>query len=178
MFCKNCGSEVDNEVVFCPNCGKLTSNEKDDKPLGMKWIKFIVYVQMIFAFFLNLFSAYRLYSGLIYFDGTRNLSFQVYSLFPSLRYVNLVFAAFSVGIAVFSIFVRQRLVKYRTKAVDLYLIFLGLNLFISLLYYGVTYIASGINTFDTTLLYNITQSLALIFININYFRKRKHLFVN
>lgn len=178
MFCRNCGSEIENESVFCPKCGKPTSNDKATKPLGMKWFKFIIYVQLIFAFLLNLFSAYRLYSGLIYFDGTRNMSFQVYSLFPSLRYVNLVFAAFSVGMAVFSIIVRQRLVKFRVKAVNHYLIFLGLNLLISLLYYGVTYLASGINTFDTELLYNITQSLALIFINVDYFRKRKHLFIN
>lgn len=27
MFCRNCGSEIDDRAVFCPHCGVATSNE-------------------------------------------------------------------------------------------------------------------------------------------------------
>jgi len=178
MICRNCGTSNNDDAKFCTKCGETFDSKQINKPLGMKWFKFIIYIQLIIAFLLNLYSAYRLYSGEIYFDGTRYLVDQVYTAFPALRYIDMIFMIVSIGMAVLSIFVRQKLVKYRTNAVKLYLSFLILNGLISLLYCGATSLATGINTFDVNVLRTVVQNLFLFFYSNDYFRKRKHLFVN
>ncbi len=178
MFCKNCGSEVGNDVVFCPKCGKPTSNEKSVKPLGMKWFKFIIYVQLILAFFINLLGAYIVLSGNLYFDGTTNITQSVYRMMPNLRFVDICYAVACILLAVFSVYVRQQLVNYKQQAKYFYILFLALNLGFSLVYKFAVYLVSDINTVDILFLITVIENVLLIFINNIYFKKREHLFVN
>ena len=178
MICRNCGSTNEDDAVFCSKCGKTLDGKSINKPLGMKWFKFIIYVQLVLAFFMDLFLAYTIFGGIVYFDGLTNITAQVYSRFPALKFIDISFAVVCVGMAIFSVYIRQKLVNYRLNAGNFYLFFLSVTALASLLYNGLKFLVSGINPFDAIFFFSILETTALLLINFDYFRKRKHLFIN
>ncbi len=178
MICRNCGSNNEDDAVFCSKCGKALDGKSINKPLGMKWFKFIIYVQLILAFFMDLFSAYTIFAGIVYFEGLTNITAQVYSVVPALKLIDMSFAVVCVGMAVFSVYVRQKLVNYRLNAGNFYLFFLAITALSSLLYNGIKFLVSGIDPFSAIFIFSLLETMILLLINFEYFKKRKHLFIN
>lgn len=42
MFCKNCGSQIDDNAVVCPHCGVQVANIKDKKTNTMSIVGFVL----------------------------------------------------------------------------------------------------------------------------------------
>ena len=102
----------------------------------------------------------------------------MYGVFPALKLVDTSFAVVCVVMAVFSVYVRQKLVNYRLNAGNFYLFFLAITALSSLLYNGVKYLVSGIDPFSALFIFSLLETMILLLINFDYFRKRKHLFIH
>ncbi len=48
MYCKNCGSEIDDRAVVCPKCGVATGKSGEDKASGLS------IAALVLAFFIPL----------------------------------------------------------------------------------------------------------------------------
>lgn len=178
MICHNCKSEIADDAKFCPKCGAPIGGITTNKVLGMKWYKFVIYVQLVFAFFMQLLSAYLVLSGNSYFEGNRNITQEIYAIVPSLRYVDIFFGIAGIAMAIFSVYVRQKLVNFKLNAANFYLFFLISSLFITIIYNGLVTIVSGSIAFDSIFFVSSLETILLIYFNNIYFKKRKHLFIN
>lgn len=51
MYCKNCGSTIDDKAVICPNCGVSTD---DNRVIAQRETNVLAIVGFIFSFFIPL----------------------------------------------------------------------------------------------------------------------------
>lgn len=159
-LCPKCGESQKGSLIYCENCGsKRLGNEQ--KPVvnteqiteyanellfKMKWYKFVIYVQLFIYAFISVWSGIELL----------------------LKYKDLLWGILSLCLAVFSIFVRSNLAKYKRYAPGLYIVFIILNLVTTIISLNIQGIPSGN--------YQIFPNIVFIILNIIYFHKRKILF--
>lgn len=158
----------------------------------MKWFKFVIYVQLFLAALASLGTA-----GLFAVEiNDLNSVLDYYGLYyselvtPIKNCITLdtVCIVVQVILAVFAIFVRFRLAKFRANGPSLYLTFLTAttvaNLARTIVYVilcGQINAAMGYDAIPVDIAANISSlitSVALIILNRTYFRKRKELFIN
>ncbi len=151
------------------------------KQLGMGWFKFVIYVQLFLNAFLNGITAFMLFSGAQYNDGSYDMSELVYSVYDGLQAVDVTYGVCLLGLVVFAIVVRFMLAGYKTKGPISYFILLALNLLFAIIYIiavsAVTDLSVG-GMLSSSFYINVITSIVLLCANIVYFKNRKHLFVN
>lgn len=174
-YCNTCGAELQDEQTSCTNCGTAQieqdiSNSQDN--ITMKWFKFIIYFQLIASAVLNVINGISYLTGSIYSGNDF-----VYIVFPSLMYLDKIYGVCTIVMAIFAIFVRTKLAKFRKGAIKLYYAFLIAATIVNSIYLIVLKsivpsvgIASNIGS--------IIGFVILLVINNIYFKKREHLFVN
>lgn len=140
----------------------------------MKWFKFIIYFQLFFGALTGLLSGVSYLTGSIYVSQGLTGD-QVYSVFPSLRAVDLVMGACMVALAVLAIVVRQKLAHYKQGAPQQYLL-LGANIVLSVLYIAVASAVLGEPVLDVSTVSSLVVSAIMIGVNKVYFDKRAELF--
>ena len=148
---------------------------------GMKWFNFIIWIQLFLTALLGLINGIRLISGGVY---GKNAS-AVYNTFGGLKVLDVIVGILFLLIAVAAVFVRFQLAGFKMNAPRLYLILLITIVSVTLVYYV---IAGIILTKDSRLSFSdilepstvvsMATSLVLVFVNMVYFEKRKHLFIN
>ena len=161
------------------------------QPLGMNWYKFIIYFQLFACAVINLFVGSMYISGEIYNlqSASDNYSSHfgysvsklIYEYFSELKAIDVMYGIISLGIAVFAIVVRMRLAKFKKDGPIFYYILQGVSIVASIIYMTIfIIIMSDIREFTipSSLISSLTTSIILLVINIIYFNKRKHLFVN
>lgn len=195
-FCEKCGTRVEESARYCPMCGQPAAfretgpvpqaagrpaqPEWDARPSGaepptpMKWFKFIIYFQLFFSAFVLLVTAITQLTGIAYGDAAD----VVYLIYPGLHAVDLIMGLLELALAALAIYVRQLLAKFRAKGPDYYLILIGINLAVSLIYALIASLIIGQSVFSASVIGNLVGSAAMIVINKVYFGKRRHLFVN
>ena len=152
---------------------------------GMAWFKFIIYVQLWASVLVFVAAGITLLTGAHYGSS----SSLVYGLIPSLHVLDILFGLSVLGLAVFCIYVRFALARYRQKGPKLYLWVYVLSIIIPLIYLVVLLaVLSGYsslsasyllqNTNTTELIVYMIFDVIMIIVNKIYFDKRKHLFVN
>lgn len=203
MFCRFCGTQIPDSVKFCPNCGANlapaapaetpASNgytftpapaapEQNAMPSctytapvrGMKWFKFIIYFQLWVGMLANLVDAGKFFTGGFY-EGNAEL---VYAYYPALKPLDIVMGIFCLTFAVYAVVVQRSLAKFRAKGPKMYYILLGASIAVTLLYLLVGSIILGESVFSLDTGVNLIVSVVMIFVNIQYFNNRGHLFVN
>ena len=112
MICNNCNSVNEDNAVFCSKCGEPFDSKSIKKPLGMKWFKFIIYVQLIFMIIMSIMSAYMLMDGYVYYDGPINITQQVYNRAPLMKTIDMIYVIIIIMMTIFTVYVRQQLAKY------------------------------------------------------------------
>ena len=202
MFCPHCGANIADNSVYCPYCNGNISEEarassqnespyyiagnqatppKEANPLndprGMKWFKFIIYVQLFLAAIMNTLTAVSVLSGNVYSGKAE----QVYSTFPKMKGADIFYGVCLLAIAAFAIFVRFRLAGFYRNGPAMYYSLQVASLVVSV---GYVFIASLILGVSFGSMMNVSSSASLVtsivmlVVNINYFGKRSDLFVN
>lgn len=204
MFCAKCGNQIAEGSAFCNNCGTAVTPQSAQQPVqepvyqqpvyqqpvqpvqdltpqpSMKWYKFLIYFSLWAGAVLNIFSAISMLTGSQY--GTDGEAELVYAMFEDLKTLDMLCGIFALVLAVFSIYTRFQLAGFKQKA----------PMFLTILYAGVCvydliYIIGCTNALpeyvlsemDFTSMYsNLVTSAVMIFVNMSYFKKRAHLFVN
>ena len=204
MQCPKCRAAMPNGAKYCTECGAKLPVQPDSvpnvpqpaiqeapayeaqpvmtvappaqelQPCGMKWYKFLIYFALWAGAIVNLIDSLQFFTGSILGDDVEIL----YAYYPLLKVLNLAFALILVTYAVFAIYTRYRLAQFRRNGPAclhaLYLVQLAMVLIYwlagSLILGEWLDLASGFS--------DLISSIVILCINIVYFRKRKHLFVN
>lgn len=181
MICKRCGSQIEDNSTFCPTCGQVQQpvNNPAYTPapeFPMKWYKFVVYFQLFVSALMSAFNAVQYFTGLHYGADAAEA---VYSTFGTpLKVLDVFMGILSIAAVVLSIMARQKLRHFKKKAPNWYLLVLGLNLAISLLYVVFASIITGLMLFDASVIGTVTSSILMIVLSNIYFNKRSVLFIN
>ena len=204
MQCPKCRAAMPNGAKYCTECGAKLPVQPDSvpnvpqpaiqeapayeaqpvmteappaqelQPCGMKWYKFLIYFALWAGAIVNLIDSLQFFTGSILGDDVEIL----YAYYPLLKVLNLAFALILVTYAVFAIYTRYRLAQFRQNGPAclhaLYLVQLAMVLIYwlagSLILGEWLDLASGFS--------DLISSIVILCINIVYFRKRRHLFVN
>lgn len=144
---------------------------------GMKWFKFIIWVQLILNAIASALNAFALFTGASY-GGSADM---VYAFYSGMRAVDVVFGIVYLALAAGAVLVRMGLAKFRRGAPALYLTFLAAHIAAQILYAVFVMVVTGISPLDMFDISTVTSTIgdvALILINRVYFERRAHLFVN
>lgn len=173
MFCKNCGTELPDDILYCPVCGTAV-NDTDNVPYEvrkslepahpMKWHKFLIYFQLFLAALISLYNAVVCFR-LVFLD--------VSGLWDAVYAVS---GVISVVLAVLALYVRFRLAGFRKNGPKMYILFLGINCVFQVLNLLISF-GSDLNTVSSAIGNLLTCVLMLVLTNI-YYKKRADMFVN
>jgi len=180
MYCNRCGAVIDENSVYCEVCGQplKTGNIKS----GMRWHK-------VFLVLFGLSAFANVVIGLIYFAGlqyneydsvSKNREFRdyIYAKNYGLHALDIAFGITCIVLALFQFFVISRLAKKKRKAIFCLGMFY-VHIVCSELIYAIA--ITRVTEFNPDLIslsrYLLIHLMAAT-INLVYYGKRKHLFVN
>lgn len=160
----------------------VSVNPAVNTELGMKWFYFIVYVQLIVNCLSYILNGIQLITGNHYIISGINYRRQMYSLIPKLQFLDIIFIIFSFSFAIFALIVRNSLKKFKRNAPMLYIIaqicVILYTLASGFFYTHIITSELGIQYSNPDTFSKVFYNFVFIFINIYYFRNRKHLFIN
>ncbi len=145
----------------------------------MKWFKFLIYFSLWAGAVLNLINGVMLLTGGVY-DGQADF---VYDTLDGIQTIDMIVGFLSIALAVFGIYTRFRLAGYyKNGPSSLTILYVG-SIIVNLVYIiGVYSILAGYDLSEiidvSSFISGSVMSAVMIFANISYFNKRKHLFVN
>ena len=194
MLCYKCARNIPDNSLVCPSCGAEMSvfarnrqaNGMEGKPFGsllpMNWYRFLIYFSLIASAITNLTNGIGYITGHIYSlqsAGTID-AYMIYNEYgKELMVIDVVYGILTCLFAVFNIVVRSYLAKFKKKAPLCLYIMYGYGAAISLAYPVVLQLAVGVpNAFNSMIIMQLILEAVMLYANIVYFSKRKHMFVN
>lgn len=201
MQCPKCGVTAPEGSSFCADCvarlpqpsphpdrepapqaeetAPRPSGASDPKTLagggrGLGWYKFLIYFALWLSAVLSLWNGIKMLTGLVY-GGDAAL---VYRYLPTLKIVDMAYGVLILLCAALAIYARFMLAQYRRSGPPcLYALYIATNA-ADLLYVAATSLLLGESTLNSQTSSSCVTSVIFLLINITYFQKRKHLFVN
>lgn len=207
VFCSSCGLKVEqNDVAE----GTLQSEQSEasyvqaeqpesmhqqssEEPIPyqslvpeqpMKWHKFLIYFSLFAGAIINLINGVLYLTGYLYNTSMDAGADMVYATFPGLRSIDVVWGIICVGLAVFGIYTRFSLAKFRARGPELlFALYITVPL-ASLLYIIAYYVCVNavVEFNDISLIVQtmrqVVINIAMAFVNRVYYRNRAYLFVN
>lgn len=146
-----------------------------DVQFSMKWYKFIIYFALFAGVVLNVFSAISIFTGSIY-EAVGISADSVYSAFPKLKGVDMIYGFLLFGISALAFITRQNLAHYKALGINLFYCVYIANIVVSSYYIFATSSIVGTSTATTNFGTQIVVSILMIVFNSMYFNKRKSLF--
>ena len=178
-----------------PNYGGQNYNQPYNQPiytnpstvssngLGMKWYKFIIYVQLFLSALTGLVNGIKYITGSVYGNASERET--VYELFPSMKTVSTITGILLLAAAVVAIIARQKLAGFKHDGPMFYYITCGISIGASLIYCIAAYSELSkyswlVNTssYLAGSIIGILISVGLLIANIIYFGHRKDMFTN
>lgn len=167
---------------YQPNGGFQQGNGATQVVKNMKWFHFIIYVQLYLA---TLFHAGR---GMLAIVGNFVYSMESVNgllFIDRMKLANIIWGLFSIALAAFTVYVRYMLAAYKKDSPKLYYMLWIANVVLSLIYYALLICILN-DLIDSELMTEVVSEIATLVIiaigyiamNIKYFKKRAHLFVN
>lgn len=136
--------------------------------------KFLIYFALWLSAVLSLWNGIKMLTGLVY-GGDAAL---VYRYLPTLKIVDMAYGVLILLCAALAIYARFMLAQYRRSGPPcLYALYIATNA-ADLLYVAATSLLLGESTLNSQTSSSCVTSVIFLLINITYFQKRKHLFVN
>ncbi|MBE6701026.1 MAG: zinc ribbon domain-containing protein [Ruminococcaceae bacterium] len=151
-----------------------------EKPLGMAWYKFLVNFSLIAGAIINIIFGLNYISGGIYLVQTNGevSAKEVYAYYGTgVKNVDVLYGFLLIAIAILAFTLRYKLANYKPDALKFVQIFYWSSALVPFLYEGVIGIIAE-QTISKTSIISLFIGLILLFINIIYFDKRSHLFVD
>lgn len=201
MQCPKCGVTAPEGSSFCADCGARLpqsspypnrepapqaeetaprpSGASDPKTLagggrGLGWYKFLIYFALWLSAVLSLWNGIKMLTGLAYGSDAA----LVYRYLPTLKIVDMAYGVLILLCAALAIYSRFMLAQYRRSGPPcLYALYIATNA-ADLLYVAATSLLLGESTLNSQTASSCVTSVIFLIINITYFQKRKHLFVN
>lgn len=186
-FCQACGSQISTDLQACPNCGApamqrpMSANIDPyavQKP--MKWFKFLIYFALWLGGISTILTGISTMLGLSYASAGADAS-MVYAIYPLLQPVDLVYGAICIILGCFTIVTRYQLARFRKNALVFLYCMYALNFVIPCIFTIIQAICINISImqiFTSTLIGQFVGTGVAITLNVIYFNKRRHLFVN
>lgn len=152
---------------------------------GMKWYKFIIWVQLFLSAAGYVITAITEFTGSAY-EREGISAARMFAAFPGLREATLVYVFVLIALALFCIIIRQELAHFKSRGPRDYLCLQGAVIAIDVIFNVVIagIVASRANVSIGDVL-NIPEMIGecavpvvLLLINRTYFKKREFLFVN
>lgn len=189
MFCSQCGKYLTDDSAFCDQCGVPTqpiyppvvpapvAMPQEPKQPSMKWFGFLIY------FYLFASSTLCMLDGVLTLLGTHHENAALlYSVMPGLQALDISFGVMYVLLGIFGVLTRFRLSgRYRNGPKFLMIFFIAdcawriLFLVGSLLFQPLMTPAIVVSEVLSEII-SMAPSIVLLFVNLAYFKKRKHLF--
>lgn len=143
----------------------------------MGWFKFLIYFALFAGAVLNFFSGIGALTGLHYLSAGVEAE-MVYDVFPDMQLADILFGIGCIGAAVLGFVTRFALSGYKANGpkllTSLYVLVAGLGIL-----YSIMAAISTNGAVDVTSNFSsIAVNIVFMCINIGYFKKRAHLFVN
>jgi len=155
--------------------GMDTNN--NDKPLGMKWYKFLIYFLLFAGALLNLLYGVGYLTGKIYevtVDGvTREMVYWYWG--DELHILDIIYGILLIAVAVFAIIVRNKLARFETNALK-YLDTLYIAATVIGALYAIALVTVISYEISSTEILQVISPIITFGINKDYFAKRKHWF--
>jgi hypothetical protein len=148
---------------------------------GMKWFKFIIWVQLFATALVDLYNGYQYLTGAVYNSSDHKMSEVVYNLYNGLKQCDMLFGVIFILMAVYAIIVRFMLAGFKKNGPTLYFILIAMAIVIQMAYTTIVSMITKVNLFvsqTSSPIVVIMVDIILLIINIIYFGKRKHKFVN
>ena len=144
----------------------------------MRWYKFTIYFQLIFCSIMSLIFGLDYVTGIVHEPDRR----KVYHLYSAMQVFDIFIGIVFIILAVFAVYTRIRLKQFKTNGpLCLYVLNGSYMLLLILLKIVPASIIAGapVITFDLLFICSFLAPMVIyVFANIDYFQKRKHMFVN
>jgi len=180
MNCKKCGSPL-GDSSSCPVCGTDNKEINDFVNIEdgaqapahpMKWYKFLIYFSLFASGVLNILSGIGVFTAMFSDPDTIRL----YDQYAIVQLVDIVNGLISIAVGVLAFYTRSCLAKYRANGPKLLTILYAITAASYLLVVlGILAVVPSANI--SSHVTSIASSVAFIFINRAYFKKRAHLFI-
>ena len=148
---------------------------EEQRELGMKWFKFLVYFGLWAGAVLNFIDGINLLTGAVY-EAEGVSAELVYYTYPQLRENDMFFGLVAIGIAIYQGYTAYSLLKFKQVAPKLLTILYCLSISWSFFYAIFTSSILGESLMGEVIGSIIAGAIMLV-INYIYFKNRKHLFV-
>lgn len=158
--------------------GKAT--DLNGKPLGMAWYKFLIYFALIAGAIINIIYSFNYISGSIYFVETNGevSAEQVYAYYGTgLQVVDVLYGFFLIAFAILAFVVRHKLANYEPDSLKFVKIFYSISAGVPFLYAILVSAITG-QSLAVQAVTSAISGLVFLLLNIKYFKKRAHLFVD
>jgi len=156
------------------------TNNTNGQPLGMAWYKFLIYFSLIAGAIINLIYSFNYISGGIYFVETNGevSAEQVYAYYGTgLQVVDVFYGFFLIAFAILAFVVRHKLANYEPDSLKFVKIFYSLSAGVPFLYAILVAAITG-QSLAVQAVTSAIVGLVFLLLNIKYFNKRAHLFVD
>ncbi len=146
---------------------------------SMGWFKFLIYFALFAGAVVNVMFSINYLTGSIYLaQSNGEISAAVlYSIYGSLRAVDMIYGILLLALAGLGVYTRFRLAQYRKDGPKLLYILYGAGAASSVLYCIAVLAVSGMNQLSAVI-GSLGTSAVMVIVNIKYFNERKELFVN
>ena len=157
---------------------KREKEERCDMP--MKWYDFLVRFALVFGAILNVLMSFQYISGGIYLENDV-IPEQVYAFYGyGLKTLDVCYGIILIAFAAFCIYTRQCLAKYKVNGPSCIIATNILSIFLPFTYNVISGVIAS-TALTEILSHSLGSVLAtgiILFCNIKYFNRRKHLFTN
>lgn len=163
------------EYSQTPQSENMNSTRPQPK---MKWYNFLIYFSLFFSAVINLGSGIMQITGLNYNISGGDASTVYLYYGAGLKIIDVLFGIFVIVLAVYAVYVRFRLAHFKKNGPMSYYMLLAANAIGSTIYYIVVSFVTGIMMLDSSTITTLISSIVMLALNVVYFNKRIHLFVN
>ena len=206
MQCPKCRAAMPNGAKYCTECGAKLPVQPDsvpnvpqpaiqeapayeaqpvmteaasavqERPVKLKWFKFLIYFALWSGGILTALYSFAYFTGTVLGIGIDTEL--VYSYYPLQRVFHIFSGLENIAYGVFAIYTRYRLAQFRRNGpACLYALYIAQFVF-ALLVQVVTSLILGEWLEGYSFVANFLVFGLILGLNMKYFRKRKHLFVN
>lgn len=188
MKCPNCRTEIDPACRFCPTCGKEISHSEgqeassyrgehpymERQEMPMKWYKFVIYVQLFLSLLSALGTAMNFFMGIQYGEYAEH----VYAYYGGLKAIDILMGVLCLGQVVLVIAARQSLAHFRKNGPNLYYAVWGYSIVSNIVHIIGLVAVGAAGEGMSAIVGQIIGAAIMLVLNVMYFKKRMHLFVN
>ena len=181
MVCPNCGIKFADGPHFCPKCGAYApappKSEAQPTTPPMDWYYSLISVILPLSVLQDFISAFRFLTMAVYGSEGEKL---FYFLVPKIQTLDILTGVMLLGVAVFRIYTRFRLSRFRKNGPLCICLVYGINVVLRVIYSISSVILINDAPFCepdiTPYVISITIGIAMLVGNWVYFKKRAHLF--